>query len=605
MVTVVLGCANGAKDFRTLALVNIGTGVSSLVLITALSPSFGVFGAVLAMALLPLASWTIAWAIARRHDWWPRRPLSNGFDPREVRRAVAFVPMAVISAVGLPLLQILIRDSVADHSGMAAVGLLQGVVRISDMYLGVATTVFAMYYFPRFSEIRDADELVREAWKGLAIIVPSIAAVSLVIYLLRDLIIHLIFTPEFAGMRDLFGWQMLGNTLKMVGWLFGYLLLAKANALAMAGLEAASIALWWLLSIYLISLNGTIGAPQAYVVAYALYSVATFIGVAMVVRRMRAQSRRAVRMTAQEQAAARQPLVTAVLVCWNHVRFLRAAVESVLQQTYRNIQLIVFDNGSTDGSRDALEALQAEHGFTLRPSGQHRPCTNAEPGLGMAQGEFIACLSTDDAWLPQKTAAPGQLFRSTSRRPPCSGPDRVDRCGWRADPGADRQTLGRADLRRADERGRLRPRADVMCRTAILRELGGYDETVRIEDYTLVLKLTHLGYRIVVLPDSLTLYRYHGANWTAKSVDAELYEMGLLFARAGVSRLLSPSLPPLVLATRQGRPQVAGAASALLRACSLDVGKRGTRNDSNVIPYSLIRGTEAHTGRPPEGQPCH
>jgi PST family polysaccharide transporter len=292
--TVIIACANGAKDFRTLAFINIGTAVSSLVLIAALSPPFGVLGGVMAMALLPLASWTIAWARSRRRDWWPRRPLAHGFSTREARGVVAFVPLAVISAVGLPLLQIVIRNSVAEHSGMADVGLLQGVVRLSDMYLGVATSVFAMYYFPRFSEIRDAAELVQEAKKGLAIIVPSVAVVSVLVYLLRDWIIRLVFTAEFAPMRDLFAWQMLGNTLKMVGWLFGYLLLAKANALAVAVLETATIAVWWLLSVSFISLHGTIGATEAYAVTYALYSIVTFVGVALVVRRMRAQPRAAV-----------------------------------------------------------------------------------------------------------------------------------------------------------------------------------------------------------------------------------------------------------------------------------------------------------------------
>jgi hypothetical protein len=67
--------------------------------------------------------------------------------------------MAVTTAVGLPLLQMLIRDNIAAHSGMAAVGLLQGVMRISDMYLGVRDGVFSMYFFPRFSEISNADEL--------------------------------------------------------------------------------------------------------------------------------------------------------------------------------------------------------------------------------------------------------------------------------------------------------------------------------------------------------------------------------------------------------------------------------------------------------------
>jgi hypothetical protein len=95
-------------------------------------------------------------------------------------------------------------------------------------------------------------------------------------------------------MRELFGWPMLGNTLKMVGWLFGYLLLAKANALAMAALETVTIVVWWLLSLALIAHNGTVGAPQAYALTYALYSVATFVGVAFVVRRMRAAPRAAV-----------------------------------------------------------------------------------------------------------------------------------------------------------------------------------------------------------------------------------------------------------------------------------------------------------------------
>lgn len=285
--SVVVACAAGAKDFKVLALINICNGVVGLALMATLSPLYGLTGGLVATAVMPLATCLIAAAFARKRAWWPRRPLAHGFSPGEARNAVTFVPMAVISAVALPLLQILIRDNVATHGGMAEVGLLQGVMRVSDMYLGVATSVFTMYYFQRFSEIKDADELVREARRGFVLIVPTVAAASLVIYLLRDFIVRLIFTDAFLPMRELFGWQMVGNVLKMVGWLFGYLLLAKANALAMAALELATIGVWWLLSIFFISANGTIGAPQAFAATYALYSVATLCGVVAVVRRMR------------------------------------------------------------------------------------------------------------------------------------------------------------------------------------------------------------------------------------------------------------------------------------------------------------------------------
>ncbi len=189
-------------------------------------------------------------------------------------------------------MQLLIRDNVVTHSGMAAVGLLQGVMRISDMYLGVAGGVFAMYFFPRFSEIRDAGELQREALRGLLIIVPAVGVVGLAIYLLRDWIVRLIFTAEFTPMRELFAWQMIGNTLKMVGWLLGYVLLAKANAFAMAGLEIVTIVVWWGLSVWFISINGAVGATQAFATTYALYSIATLIGVVFVLKRMRSQPAR-------------------------------------------------------------------------------------------------------------------------------------------------------------------------------------------------------------------------------------------------------------------------------------------------------------------------
>ena len=148
---------------------------------------------------------------------------------------------------------------------MAEVGLLQGVMRVSDMYLGVATSVFTMYYFQRFSEIRTPTSCVREAKRGFVLIVPTVAVVES-----RDLSASRFRSSAsssreaFLPMRDLFGWQMVGNVLKMIGWLFGYLLLAKANALAMAALELATIGVWWLLSIFFISAQGTVGATQAF-----------------------------------------------------------------------------------------------------------------------------------------------------------------------------------------------------------------------------------------------------------------------------------------------------------------------------------------------------
>lgn len=287
--TAIVSCASGAKDFRAVALINVGTGICSFAMVAALCPQIGLEGGLIATATLPLITWAIAFAVARRKRWWPGRPFAAGFSIEEARGVVAFVPIAIITAVGMPLLQLAVRDQVIAHSGMAAVGLLQGVMRLSDMYLGIASGVFAMYFFPRFTEIRTRDELSVEIRRGLILIVPAVAVVSLAIYLLRDLIVQLVFTPEFLPMRDLFGWQMAGNTVKMIGWLLGYVLLAKANPVAMAFLEATTLVVWWLVSRFTIAREGVLGAPQAYALTYALYAVATLLGVMFVLRRLDAQ----------------------------------------------------------------------------------------------------------------------------------------------------------------------------------------------------------------------------------------------------------------------------------------------------------------------------
>ena len=285
--TVIMSCANGAKDFRTMALINIGGAVASFLMILALCPHYGVMGGLIATASLPLMRWAISWGLARRHAWWPRHAFWHGFSVQEARSATAFVPLAVISAVGMPLLQLLIRDNLISHSGMASVGLLQGVMRISEMYVGTVTWLIAMYFFPRFSEIREAGELLREIKKGLIVIVPAGAVISVALYLLRDWVVRVVFTSAFLPMRDLFAWQMVGNTFQMVGWLFGCVLLAKANALKLAVLEITTIATWWLLSLFLIGLNGAVGATQAYASTYALYALATAIGVVLLINKMR------------------------------------------------------------------------------------------------------------------------------------------------------------------------------------------------------------------------------------------------------------------------------------------------------------------------------
>lgn len=218
--------------------------------------------------------------------------------------------------------------------------------------------------------------------------------------------------------------------------------------------------------------------------------------------------------------------VTAVLVCWNHAPFVRQAIESAVGQTRRPQQILVFDNGSTDGSREILKQLEQELGVTVICQDNVGLVRTLNRGLAMATGEFFAMLATDDAWQREKTNLQAAFLEQHADVHMVSGQLRiVDERGVPMDfPNEARPgSVSFADLMTEGNRV-FGP--TVMCRTATLRDLGGYDETLRIEDYSLALRFASRGLGIRVLPEVLADYRRHGSNWSNKPLTGELAEIG-------------------------------------------------------------------------------
>lgn len=93
-------------------------------------------------------------------------------------------------------------------------------------------------------------------------------------------------------------------------------------------------------------------------------------------------------------------LVTCIVPVFNTESFVGEAIESVLEQTYAAVELIVVDDGSTDRTADVVRSYGATLTYVRRP---HQGAAAAKnDGLGAAQGEFIAFLDADDLWHPDK-----------------------------------------------------------------------------------------------------------------------------------------------------------------------------------------------------------
>lgn len=103
------------------------------------------------------------------------------------------------------------------------------------------------------------------------------------------------------------------------------------------------------------------------------------------------------------------PLVSVIIPNFNYGHYLKSSIESVLNQTYDNIELIVVDDGSTDDS----VAIAAVYGQELKLIRQSNAGVSAarNSGIAHAKGTYICFLDSDDTWLPEKVELQISRFR--------------------------------------------------------------------------------------------------------------------------------------------------------------------------------------------------
>lgn len=103
-----------------------------------------------------------------------------------------------------------------------------------------------------------------------------------------------------------------------------------------------------------------------------------------------------------DTSSADGPLVSVILPTYNRRRFLEESVRSVLNQTYRNFEVIVVDDGSTDGTSESICSLSPALRYLRQPNSGVAAARNR--GLAAARGELIAFQDSDDLWHPEKLA---------------------------------------------------------------------------------------------------------------------------------------------------------------------------------------------------------
>lgn len=271
--SLLLAILNGKKEIVNYVVSNSVGSILAIILTAILTMSMGLYGALVALTVYQSVSFFCTLIVSLKLHWFKISFIFGKIDRVAAFNLGKYAGMALISAVCVPISQILIRNHVGTTFGWDYSGYWEAMWRISAAYLMLVTTTLGVYYLPRLSEIKHYPELKKEIIQGYKIILPIALLSGITIYFLRDTIIGILFTHEFKDMRQLFGWQIAGDTLKIGSWILSYVMLAKAEfrlfIISEIIFTISYIGLCW----FCIHKFGFLGVGVAYTINYSAYWV--------------------------------------------------------------------------------------------------------------------------------------------------------------------------------------------------------------------------------------------------------------------------------------------------------------------------------------------
>lgn len=211
------------------------------------------------------------------------------------------------------------------------------------------------------------------------------------------------------------------------------------------------------------------------------------------------------------------PLISCIVPAFNAERYMADALQSILAQRYRPIEIIVADDGSQDATIAIARGCSEEVCVVQQPTAG--PAATRNLGLAAAHGSLVAFLDADDLWHADKLCRQEALLAAQPK---------IDISLTYA------QMFWSDDLRHESEAYRGHPRArpvpgyattTMLARRAVFQQVGPFDTTLWFADAVdWFIRAAEAGAGFEIVPDVLTYHRMHQANLTRRRSDASRAE---------------------------------------------------------------------------------
>jgi glycosyltransferase involved in cell wall biosynthesis len=232
----------------------------------------------------------------------------------------------------------------------------------------------------------------------------------------------------------------------------------------------------------------------------------------------------------------RPGLISCIVPVYNGERYLGEALDSILGQTYRPLELVVVDDGSEDGTRDAVARYGGKVEYHWQPNSGAAMARNL--GLSVARGEFIAFLDADDLWHREKLTRQMARFQA---RPELELSITHAQNFWTP------ELRGEAEQFREHRRGQAVPgysTVTLLARRRVFETVGLFTVSLRMtESVEWFMRAAEHGAVLELLADVLVYRRMHLANSTRRRVALSREEY-LKIMKASLDRRRSQGAGP-------------------------------------------------------------
>lgn len=230
-------------------------------------------------------------------------------------------------------------------------------------------------------------------------------------------------------------------------------------------------------------------------------------------------------------------LISVIIPTYNAGRYIEKTLQSVFDQTYKNIEIIVIDDGSTDNTEVLLKQYNDPRLHYIKQPNSGGPAKPRNVGIAAAKGEYIAIFDSDDLMMPNKLSSQIKALETTPDAAFCctnfSKIDENDNVTTKAfwETNENFQSL---DKSKRDPFGNFKyipneltdnllihnfvATSSVLIRKAVFEKVGGFDEALaNADDYDMWLRISS-HYSNILIPQVMHQYRLRDGNITSRGI---------------------------------------------------------------------------------------